>query len=390
MRIAYLLGSLNRGGTETLLLDVFRNAGKSNLNAIGLYRKSGALEKEFKESGLQISKVKALNFIGYILQLRKQLLKNNINIAHAQQPIDALYALLACTGTGIKIILTFHGYDFNETILGRWIIRFIIKQTDGNIFVSEALLKHYQQKYQLNPDNQQVVCNGISFDKLDASDTLRATASSNIPVTVSSVKTCSPMSIRKEIKLSSDTHLFGTVGNFVPGRDQLTLCRFLKLLNEQNVDFHFVFVGKRTDYLPKIYDDCVRFCEQNNLSDRVSFLGSRNDVPFILHQLDAFLYSTDHDTFGIAVVEAMAVGIPVFVNDWDVMKEITGNGKYATLYKTKDENDLLREFMLFLQNKALYQTKANEASIFVRKQYSIEKHIDELKKVYYKLFPQIK
>ena len=241
MRIAYLLGSLNRGGTETLLLDVFRNAGKSNLNAIGLYRKSGALEKEFKESGLQISKVKALNFIGYILQLRKQLLKNNINIAHAQQPIDALYALLACTGTGIKIILTFHGYDFNETILGRWIIRFIIKRTDGNIFVSEALLNHYQQKYQLNPDNQQVVCNGISFDKLDASDTLRATASSNIPVTVSSDKTGTPMSLRKELKLSSDTHLLGTVGNFVLGRDQLTLCRFLKLLNQQNLNFHFWF-----------------------------------------------------------------------------------------------------------------------------------------------------
>ena len=80
----------------------------------------------------------------------------------------------------------------------------------------------------------------------------------------------------------------------------------------------------------------------------------------------------------------MAVGIPVFVNDWDVMKEITGNGKYATLYKTKNENDLLREFMLFLQNKALYQAKANEASIFVRKQYSIEKHIEKLKKVYNK------
>ena len=83
MRIAYLLGSLNRGGTETLLLDVFRNAGKSNLDAIGLYRKSGVLEKDFKESGLQIAKVHSLNFIGYILQLRKQLLENNINIAHA-------------------------------------------------------------------------------------------------------------------------------------------------------------------------------------------------------------------------------------------------------------------------------------------------------------------
>jgi len=384
MRIAYLLGSLNRGGTETLLLDVFRNAGKSNLDAIGLYRKSGVLEKDFKESGLQIAKVHSLNFIGYILQLRKQLLENNINIAHAQQPIDALYAWLACTGTGIKVFLTFHGYDFNESISGRWIIQFIIKRTDGNIFVSEAQLKHYQQKYHLKTENQQVVYNGISFNKLEVFDTLR-TLTNSISGIDSIHQISASISLRDELQLSSDTLLLGSVGNFVPGRDQLTLCRFLKLLSQQDLNFHFVFVGKRTDSAPLLHDDCVHFCEQNNLSDRVSFLGSRNDVPAILHQLDAFLYASDHDTFGIAVVEAMAVGIPVFVNDWDVMSEITANGKYATLYKTRDEYDLLREFMLFLQNKAVYQTKANEASVFVRERYSIEKHIDELKKVYYKM-----
>ena len=383
MRIAYLLGSLNRGGTETLLLDVFRNAGKSNLDAIGLYRKSGVLEQDFKESGLQIAKVHSLNFIGYILQLRKQLLENNINIAHAQQPIDALYARLACLGTEIKVILTIHGYDFNESILGRWIIRFIIKHTNANIYVSDTQLNYYQKKYHLNHDKQRVVYNGISFDKLEVSETRRMNESIALDNNSGQILNDSK-SLLAELQLTTTTLLLGAVGNFNEVRDQMVICRFLKLLNERKIDFHFVFVGKRTDNAPQIYDDCVRFCEQNNLSERVSFLGSRDDVPSILHQLDAFLYATDHDTFGIAVVEAMAVGIPVFVNDWDVMKEITGNGKYATLYKTKNENDLLREFMLFLQNKALYQAKANEASIFVRKQYSIEKHIEKLKKVYNK------
>ena len=98
-----------------------------------------------------------------------------------------------------------------------------------------------------------------------------------------------------------------------------------------------------------MYDECVTYCQQNSLLDKVSFLGSRDDVPTILQQLDAFVYATDHDTFGIGVVEAMAVGIPVFVNDWEVMTEITDNGKFATLYKSKDEKDLLRHFLLFLQ-----------------------------------------
>jgi len=377
MCITFLLGSLNRGGTETLLLDVFRCAARNNLNALGIYRKSGELETDFRESGLPIYKViPRKNPIGYILRLRKLLLKNNVIIAHAQQPIDAWYALLACLRTEMKVILTLHGYDFSENKFGNLILRFIIHRTDTNIFVSDTQRQYYQKKYHLNPGKQKVVYNGISFDKLDGLDyriaTERHTPTNNVPT------------LRNELQLPTSSFLLGAVGNFNEVRDQMVICRFLKLLHEQNVDFRFVFVGKRTDSAPQIYDDCVRFCEQNKLSERVSFLGSRNDVPSILHQLDAFLYSSHHDTFGIAVVEAMAVGIPVFANDWDVMKEITGNGKYATVYKTRDEYDLLREFMLFLQNKALYQAKANEAALFVRERYSIEKHIDELKKVYYK------
>jgi glycosyltransferase involved in cell wall biosynthesis len=252
------------------------------------------------------------------------------------------------------------------------ILKFIIKRTDVNIFVSETQRQYYQQQYSLKSEKQQVVYNGISFDKLD---TLTHQMTSNHPMS----------NLRDELHILPGTLLIGSVGNFVPVRDQLTLCHFLKLLNEQEVDFHFVFVGKRAENTPDLYDNCYSFCQQNELSDKVSFLGSRNDVPLLLSQLDAFLYATDHDTFGIAVVEAMAVGVPVFVNDWEVMTEITDKGKYAMLYKTKDEVDLLQQFMLFLQGKATYKAKAQEAARFVREMYSVEKHIENLKQMYERL-----
>ncbi len=373
MKIAYLLGSLNRGGTETLLLDVFRNAKQNELEAMGIYRKSGSLELDFRQSGVEMAQLPVgENPLAYLIKLRELLVRNKISIVHAQQPIDALFAWLACLGTGMKIALTFHGYDFNDKKTGASILKFIIKRTDANLFVSEMQRQYYQQQYSLKAEKQTVVYNGISFDKLN--------------MLTHWMTLSHPMSnLRNELNILPDTLLIGSVGNFVPVRDQLTLCRFLKLLDEQEVDFHFVFIGKRAENKPDLYDDCYNFCQQNNLLDRVSFLGSRNDVPALLHQLDAFLYATDHDTFGIAVVEAMAVGIPVFVNDWEVMIEITDRGKYATLYKTKEDVDLLQQFMLFLQNKTPYKTKALEAARFVREMYSIEKHIENLKQVYRRL-----
>jgi glycosyltransferase involved in cell wall biosynthesis len=82
------------------------------------------------------------------------------------------------------------------------------------------------------------------------------------------------------------------------------------------------------------------------------------------------------------VVEAMASRIPVFVNDWVVMTEITEHGKLATLYKTKDEADLFRQFSLYLQQKELFVEKAKLASKVVVEKYNIQNHISNLKSIY--------
>lgn len=377
MKIAYLLGSLNRGGTETLLLDVFRNATVNQLEAIAVYRKSGVLEPDFINSPVQLYKLPfQKNIVSYFFRLRKIVQDQNIKLVHAQQPLDALLAWIATPGLGIKIILTLHGYDLQESKMGQMILSFILKRTDTNIYVSNAQRKYYQKKYRLDENKQRIVHNGISFKKFDGvkSASTHSMTSSHTP--------SKEDTLRVELKLTPDTMLFGTVGNFNNVRDQLTICRFLKFLKKEDVSFHFVFVGQKVEHSANLYDDCVNYCRQNNLLENVSFLGSRDDVPDILSQLDAFVYATDHDTFGIGVVEAMAVGIPVFVNDWQVMSEITDSGEYATLYKTKDEQDLLRQFLLFLQDRTSFLTKANSASSFVRQKYSIEKHIENLKQVY--------
>lgn len=364
MKIAYLFGSLNRGGTETLMLDVCRNLETQNFQAIGVYRKPGVLENEFRKSGvpfyyLPTSKTK----LSYLLKLRKLLVSENVQLVHAQQPLDALYAYIACIGTSIKIVLTLHGFDFQTS---KSLLKFILRKTDLNIYVSQYQQQYYTEKYQLHKEQQTVVYNGMDFNKLQS-----AHASTH-------------NSLREELGISKDIVLMGMVGNFNEVRDQLTICKFLHELNQHDQQFHFIFVGKRIDALADRYDACVTYCKQYNLNDKVSFLGSRHDVPAILSQLDAFIYSTEHDTFGIAVLEAMAANIPVFVNDWVVMQEISMQAKYATLFKTKDEKDLLRQFLLFLQDSNQYLEKAELATKYVNQKFSIYQHIEQLKESYHR------
>jgi glycosyltransferase involved in cell wall biosynthesis len=365
MKIAYMLGSLNRGGTETLLLDLFSH--KELLpDCICIYRSSGVLENDFIQTGVKIKKIAAnSNWFSYLKELRMCLKKEKINLIHAQQPIDAFFALLATVGLSVRTILTLHGYDFHGGFLAKLILFFSLKLTRANIYVSNHVKNYYTKKYKLYRKKQFVVYNGINLKKIQSvahNDTLRS-----------------------ELGIDEETILMGMVGNFVPVRDHMTVCRFANTLKEQGSNFHIVFIGKKTDAFPELFDSCFQYCQQNNLLHHVSFLGSRDNVPQLLAQLDLFVYATDYDTFGIAIVEAMVAGIPVLVNDWEVMYEISEHGKYVTLYSTKDVNSLLNQFEFVIKNKDAFRVKTIMAKQYAKERFSIENHITSLLSVYDKV-----
>lgn len=356
-----MLGSLSRGGTETLLLDVFNNSAKAPFSFIGIHRKGGELESDFYKTNSAFFHLSPRFPFDpfYLYRLRRLLQINDIEIVHAQQSIDAVYAALVVFGTSIKVIQTFHGYDIGYGSYAHAILRWSMKMVAFNLFVSRTQQLYYQKKYALKDDQCEVVYNGVSFDKLDHYES---------------------RSLRNEFSIEESSLLLGAVGNIGEVRDQLTICRFLKLLKSKYSDFTFLFIGKATN--ESLYQKCVDYCHENDLDQNVLFLGSRTDVPNILHQLDAFVYASDHDTFGIAVIEAIAAGVPTFVNDWGVMREITNDGKYATLYKTKDIHDLLVRFMTYLDQKDIYREKSKVLASEIREKFSIETHLNKLYSVY--------
>lgn len=361
MKIAYLLGSLNRGGLETLVLDVLNNHSKADFEMICVHRKPGSYYDEFHSSGVPCYQITLNKLFGikFILKLRHLLLSQRVDIIHAQTSLDGTLAYLATLGTNIKVITSYHGFNFSRNRLSS----IALKYSNRNIFVSNYQKQVYEEVYNLsNLHKNAVVYNGINFDKI---------SSANYP----SIEFISEGRAENRVQICM-------VGNFVCVRDQNTICRFSSLLKESGIAFDLYFVGKRCDNESWRYDDCVAYCKENNLTDCVHFLGGRGDVPAILQQMDVFVYSTDHDTFGIAVIEAIAANLPTFVNDWPVMTEVTANGEYATIYKTKDEGDLFVKFMEFVNNKDKYIKEANRYSKEIMSLYDISAHISSLSKLY--------
>lgn len=363
MKMAYFIGSLNRGGAEMLLLDIVNNHADQKNNVIVIFRKKGLLYEDFLNSGVGLHELRPkFKFdIHYLLTLRRVIKKAKLDLIHAHQTIDAFYAILASKGLSIKIVFTLHGYDYKFIKLARRILRFVFKRTTHNIFVSESQRSYFINKYKLNRAKTSVIYNGISLNKFENLEH-------------------SP--IRNEFNVNKDQLLLGSVGNFNPARDQMTICRFLHLLDQENIDFAFVFAGAKAPATPWHWDNCVKYCLDKNLQEKVFFPGSRSDIPEFIKQLDAFIYSTDHDTFGIAVVEAIISSTPVFINDREAMLEITEEGKHANIYRTKEENDLFQKFMDFYHDREKYTSKAIADAAWAKNKYSITTHMDKLSETY--------
>ena len=72
----------------------------------------------------------------------------------------------------------------------------------------------------------------------------------------------------------------------------------------------------------------------------------------------------------------MAIGLPVVVSDWDVMKEVTRNGEWATLFQTGNEKDCVSRILAWMESRPQAPADA------VRTHFSIENHIQTLNRIY--------
>lgn len=107
-----------------------------------------------------------------------------------------------------------------------------------------------------------------------------------------------------------------------------------------------------------------KLVQKLSLEKNVDFLGfipDRSKVLEIIKSARVFCHPSIVEGFGIVVVEAMALGVPVVAADIPVIREITQNGKGCLLFKPQDPRDLGEKIRKLLRDKKLYQRKVSEA-----------------------------
>jgi glycosyltransferase involved in cell wall biosynthesis len=115
--------------------------------------------------------------------------------------------------------------------------------------------------------------------------------------------------------LGPETPVVACTGRFEEQKDQATLIRALPLVP----GLHAVFLGDGP-----LRPAAEQLAASLGVTDRVHFLGVRDDVPRILKACDLYCQPSRWEGFGLAVVEGMAAGLPALVSDVPGVAEVVG------------------------------------------------------------------
>jgi glycosyltransferase involved in cell wall biosynthesis len=112
---------------------------------------------------------------------------------------------------------------------------------------------------------------------------------------------------REALGLAQDAWIVGTVGRLHPDKDQATLLRgFALALPSLPERAELAIVGSG-----RLEQDLIELARELGIEDRVNFLGQVPEARRYFAAFDVFALSSDHEPFGMVLLEAMAAGVPV-------------------------------------------------------------------------------
>ena len=124
----------------------------------------------------------------------------------------------------------------------------------------------------------------------------------------------------------------GMVARLEQHKDQPTLIRAARLLADQGVACRVRLVGEGSRRA-----ELERLIASERQGGAVELLGMRRDIPELLGQIDLFVFSTTpSEGLGIALIEAMAAGVPVVASDVGACREVLDGGELGLLVPPRD------------------------------------------------------
>lgn len=302
-----------------------------------------------------------LNYRAYkqVCQLIK---KVKIDFIHCNTPIGGVIGRLAGKKCKVKkVIYQAHGFHFYKGApLKNWILyypveRWLAHYTDAIITINTEDYNLAKEKLHLKNNGGKYYVPGVGIDE-----------------EVYRHPSIDRDSMRQTMDVQKKEILLISVGRLDENKNNEIIIRALA----QTSDIKLVICGdgEQMKYLRQL-------SEQLGISNRVLFLGNRNDIVNLYHAADVFVMMSFREGLSRSVMEAMAAGLPCIVSDIRGNRDLIIQNKNGILCSPTDVTCLSANMKKLAKNSTLRENMAH-ANVECLKNYSTKSVIKKMIEIY--------
>lgn len=187
-------------------------------------------------------------------------------------------------------------------------------------------------------------------------------------------------SLRKELGISADTLVIGTVAILRRNKGHHILLEAIPAVLKEVPEAVFVFAGNGPQK-----QNIENEIKARGLRGKVYMLGLRNDIPDILKSIDLFVLPTLQEALGTSFIEAMAMEKPVIGTDVGGVSEVIKDGINGCLVKADDPMDLAEAIIKVLRSDRRGRMMGIEGRRMALQNFSSEKMCEDMFALYLSL-----
>jgi glycosyltransferase involved in cell wall biosynthesis len=314
--VTHVITTIERGGAENQLLTLVEQQVKMGLVVSIVFLKGKPeLEEAFKK--IQVKEIYSLNgktLIGQIHQLRK-LLHGETNV-HAHLPRAELLTRLAIPNKSNFIVSRHNAEQFfpgSPRFLSSVLSKFVVSRSRFVIAISHAVEDFLISNREVLGHKKVLV---IYYGRANIN--------------------------RNQQSVGSNSKLIGTVARLTEQKDYPTLLKSFQIFHSENPNYRLQIVG-----VGHLEDHLKQLCAELGIAPFVDWIGKVSDPAEYLKNWDIFVLTSLYEGFGLVLLEAMSLKVPIVASNNSAIPEVLGSD-YIGLAQTSSPEDFSRKYSLLL------------------------------------------
>jgi glycosyltransferase involved in cell wall biosynthesis len=179
--------------------------------------------------------------------------------------------------------------------------------------------------------------------------------------------------IRNRFGYKPDEFVLLWLGIFMPHRRLQDAIEAVNLLVARGAKVRLLLAGSERSF-PEYFKSLQELAAKLGVQSQVTFAGKVEDdeVRDFYCACDAFLFPNENQTWGLAVLEAMACGTPVLVSQGAAVHEVLSNNVDAVLFPPRDPAALAEKITWLMDRPQLRAELAGRGMLLVGTKYNWE------------------